>query len=209
MGNVFLQFAVMENECQLHLVCVMKNLPKDAKKAARGQPKFCFLSDSAHKLVVFCCFIAAFFADTVKIVHMPMQLEAEIFGHFFLQLFDARIANFDDFAALKAHKMVVMAVWFGDFVAGNAVAKVDLHGHTGIAQQFERAVHSGLADARIALDHMLIKFFKRVVAGQFKKSFGNDAPLGCGIQPLAVHEIQKIRQAGVIFLRCHSMPTPG
>ena len=50
---------------------------------------------------------------------------------------------------------------------------------------------------------MLIKFFKRVVPGQFKKSLGNDAPLGCGVQPFAVHKIQKFRQAGVILLRCH------
>ena len=122
---------------------------------------------------------------------------------------DARIADFNDLAAIKAHKVVVVAVWLGDFVAGDAVAKVDFHGHTGIAQQFERAVHRGLPNARIALDHMLIKFFKRVVAGQIKKCFGNYAPLGRGIQPFAVHEIQKIRQAGVILLCCHSMPTPG
>ena len=177
------------------------------KKAAVGQP--IFGSMDMLVLVVLRSLGPAFFADAVKVVYMPTQFKAVIFGHFFLQFFNARIADFYDLAAIKAYQMVVMAVWLGDFVAGDAVAKMDFHGQTGIAQQFERAVHCGLADTRIALDHMLVKFFKRVVAGQFKKSFGNDAPLGCGIQSLAVHEIQKIRQAGVILLRCHSMPTPG
>ena len=113
--------------------------------------------------------VAAFLADAVQVVHMPAQFEAVFFGHFTLQFFDAGVADFDNFAAVKAHKMVVVAVGLGNFVAGDAVAEVNFHGQTGIAQQLERAVHRCLPDARIAFDHMLIKFFKRVVSGQFKK----------------------------------------
>ena len=159
-------------------------------------------------LVVLGGFVAAILADAVEVMDMPTQFEAVFFGHFTLEFFNARIAYFHNLAAVKADKVVVMAVRLGDFVAGDAVAEVDFHGKARIAKQLERTVYGCLTDAGIALDHVLIKFFKRVVPGQFKKSLGYDTALGCGVQAFAAHEIQKFRKTGIILLRCHIYAHP-
>ena len=139
---------------------------------------------------------------------MTAQLEAVFFSHFALEFFNARIADLHNFAAVKADKVIVMAVRLGNFVAGDAVAEVDFHGKARIAKQLERTVYGGLADAGIAFDYVLIKFFKRVVPGQFKKSLGYDAALGCGVQAFAAHEIQKFRKTGIVLLCCHIYAHP-
>ena len=159
-------------------------------------------------LVVLGGFVAAILADAVEVMHMTAQFEAVFFGHFALEFFNARIADFHNLAAVKADKVVVMAVRLGDFVAGDAVAEVDFHGQASIAKQLERAVHGGLTDTGIALDDVLIKFFKRVVPRQFKKGLGYDAALGCGVQAFAAHEIQKFRKTGIVLLRCHIYAHP-
>ncbi len=139
---------------------------------------------------------------------MPTQLETILLCHFALELFDAWIADFYDFAAVKADKVIVVAIRLGDFVARNAVAEVDFHGKASIAEQLECTVYRGLTDAGITRDHMLVKFFKRVVAWQFKECLGYDASLRCGVQAFTAHEVQKIRQADVLLLCCHISAHP-
>lgn len=180
---------------------------RNKKRAAQGQPEI-MAQAQAVGLVVLGGLVSAILADAVKVMHMAAQLEAVFFGHFALEFFNAWIADFYDLAAVKADKVVMVTVRLGDLIAGDAIAEMDFHGKARIAQQFERAIHGGLADAGIALDYVLIKFFKRVVAGQFKKSLGYDAPLGCGVQAFTAHEIQKFRQTGVILLCCHISAHP-
>ena len=101
---------------------------------------------------------------------MPQQQETVLLGQLLLQLFDAGIVDLHDLAAGLADDMVVMTVGSGHFVAGDAVAEVDLCRHTGITQEFERPVDGGLADARIQFLDMLIELLQRVVAGELKKA---------------------------------------
>lgn len=99
----------------------------------------------------------------------------------------------------------VVAVGPGHFIAGDAVAEMDFRGQPGVAEQLERTVDRGLSDARIAPQNILIELFQRMVAGEFKKRFGNDASLGCGVQPLAAHEVQEVRQGRVVLFG-HNQP---
>ena len=125
---------------------------------------------------------------------MPQQQEAVLLGQLLLQLFDAGIVDLHDLAAGLADDMVVMTVGSGHFVAGDAVAEVDLCRHTGITQEFERPVDGGLADARVQFLDMLIELLQRVVAGELKKGIGDDPPLGRGVQAFAAHELQESQQ---------------
>ena len=159
-------------------------------------------------LVVLGGLVAAILADAVKVMHMAAQLEAVFFGHFALEFFNAWIADFYDLAAVKADKVVMVTVRLGDLIAGDAIAEMDFHGKARIAKQLERAVHGGLADAGIALDYVLIKFFKRVVAGQFKKASAMMRRWDVVFRPL---RLMKSRNSGKPALFCCVviyLPTP-
>ena len=101
---------------------------------------------------------------------MPQEHEAVLLGQLLLQLLDTGIVDLDDLAAGLADDVVVVTVGSGHFVAGDAVTEVDLRGHAGIAQELERPVDGGLADARVQLLDMLIELLQRVVAGELKKA---------------------------------------
>lgn len=101
-----------------------------------------------------------------------------------------------------------MAVRLGNFVAGDAVAEVNFHGKASIAKQLERTVYGGLADAGIALDHVLIKFFKRVVPGQFKKSLGYDRRWDVVFRPLRFMKSRNSERPALFCCVVIYMPTP-
>lgn len=82
---------------------------------------------------------------------MAAQFEAVFFGQFALQFFDAGIADFHNLTAAEADQVVVVAVGPGHFIAGDAVAEVDLHSQARVAEQLERTVNRSLPDAGIAL----------------------------------------------------------
>ena len=125
---------------------------------------------------------------------MPQQQETVFLGQFLLQFFDAGIVDLDNLAAGLADDMVVVTVRSGHFVAGDAVTEVDLCRHAGITQKLERPVDGCLTDARVQLLDVLIELLQRVVAGELKKSIGDDPPLGRGVQAFAAHELQKCQQ---------------
>jgi len=149
--------------------------------------------------------LAADIANAIQIMQMTAQHKTVLFADLPLQGFNPLVIDFYDFPTGQADDMVMVAVWPGYLIPGNAIFEMDLCGKTSITQQLERTVHRGLPDTRIQLEHMLVELFQRMVAGQFKKSLGNNLALGRGIKPVATHEGQKVTEC-LAALLVHNQP---
>lgn len=123
--------------------------------------------------------------------------------YFLLQIFYARIADFNYLAAIEANHMIMVAVWRSHLIARDIVAELDFIGKASLTEQFKGAVNSGLTNARIPHPHMFVKLLKRMMPGQIKKLFRYNLALHSCVQLSAVHEGDKIVEP-VIFLVCHS-----
>lgn len=174
-----------ENECQFILVRRTSPTPTPERQKNRGSP-----SGLAFRRLP----VAAGAAVAVQVVQMAGQAETVGFGELPLKLFDARIADFHDGPAAQAHEMVVVAVRPGHLIAGDIVAELDLRGQARVAQELERAIDRGLADARIQLQNVLVELLQRMMARKLEERLGDDAALRCGVQPPAAHKIEKRAQ---------------
>lgn len=128
---------------------------------------------------------------------MAQQGEALAFGQFFLDFFDAVVAEFHRLAALLADEVIMVSVGPGGLVTGHAVAEMQLAGQPGLAEQLEGPVHGSLAYGRIPAEDLLIDFLQGMVPGEVEKNLRDGLALRGHVQSPRGHEAQK-SVAGVV-----------
>jgi len=68
-------------------------------------------------------------------------------------------------------------------VAGHAVVECDLAGETALGQQFQRTVHRGEANPRVAVLNQVVQVFGREVVVSFKEGSQDRVALLGMLQP--------------------------
>jgi len=94
--------------------------------------------------------------------------------------------EFDRTAAIRTHHVVMAAAVVLMLVTRNPVVKRDLAGQAAFREQFERAVHGGIADAGVLLLDQPMEFIGREVIASFEKGAQNRVALGRLLQAHAL-----------------------
>ena len=105
---------------------------------------------------------------------------AEVRGDLVLQALDLVVFELEDQAALHADQVIV--VFSDDLVARLAVAELALDGDAAVHEQLERAVHGGVADARVALADLREELVDRDVLARAQEQLDDRLALGGDVE---------------------------
>jgi hypothetical protein len=116
---------------------------------------------------------------------MTLHLKTVFSCNVLLERFYSLILEFDDRAAFRADKVIVVAVRGLILVPGKPVFESSFIGQTRIGQQFQGAVYGGITYARVVFFHPKVQFFRAQVLSCIDKDLQNMVTLGRGPEPLA------------------------
>jgi len=125
-----------------------------------------------------------FTALPIQFQAMTENFKMMIFGNLLLQLFDARIFEFDNRAAPNADQMIVVRFAVCGFVTGLAITEMPRLGNTGVGEKAEGSINSGITDGGVLFPKPQIKLLGGQVGGAAQKLIQNDLPLSGRFQPL-------------------------
>jgi len=94
-------------------------------------------------------------APTVELMDMAREYKALSFREGLLETLDFIVLKFDDETALGADQVVVVFVFVGDFVAGDAISEPAFVGESSLCHQLQSAVDSRIPHAWLFFAHEL------------------------------------------------------
>ena len=142
---------------------------------------------------------AAVFADTVDLEGVAGGEVVVFAADFLLQLADLLGEKFDRTAAFGADHVVMAAAVVLVLVAGDAVVEGDFAGQAALRQQFERAIHGGVADAGIFFLHQAVEF----VGGKMVAGFEEGTEDGIALRSLLQADALKVAVKDFLGLAHH------
>lgn len=121
---------------------------------------------------------------------------------FLLRCLQPGIGNLDEASAIRADKVVMMAVTKQVLVTGGTVFELEFAAKPGVAEQLEGAVHRGGTDPRRALSDGLAEFFRSEMPVYAKERLQDGFPLAAAPEP-----VRRDKPAEhTLFLRyCHAL----
>ncbi len=94
---------------------------------------------------------------------MSLNAEPVLTGNFILELFDAWIFEFYNFAAFEADQVIMVFIVICRLVTGLTVSEMPLLGDATLGKQLESTVNGCVADARILPAQPQVELFGRKV----------------------------------------------
>ena len=119
----------------------------------------------------------AFPADTEQVEFVRGDLETVFLRDFLLKFFNQRVVKFDDFAALGADHVVMMAVHVLVLVTFLSVAKVQFCRQPALGEKGEGAINGRKSYPGLVCCYQVIEFFGTDVLFTFQKNIQNRPPL--------------------------------
>ena len=120
-------------------------------------------------------FCAAIGAVSIQLVPVAKHAKVVPLGDFFLGLLDHLAFEFDDLAAFRTNKMIVVGVL--DFVPHHAILELMTLREAGLHQEFHGSIHGGVANGRKTLVYRLKDFLAGGVALGGEKRLQNRVSL--------------------------------
>lgn len=119
------------------------------------------------------------------------HLETVPGGHSVLDCFQFSREELDDPATLRTDHVVVVLVFVIVFVVGDAIAKANFAREPCFRQELQRAIDSGLSDARVFLPDQAVKVFAGKVFFRAQKHIEDEFPLRRALQSLLLDMFEK------------------
>lgn len=88
-------------------------------------------------------------AAAVQLESMSFDGKTVLPGDFILQLFDARVFEFDNLPAVDADQVIMMLIQITGLITCLAITEMTLLGDTAFSKQFQGSVNGGIPDPGI------------------------------------------------------------
>ena len=123
-------------------------------------------------------------ADTDDSQQVLSDLKPVLRGHRVLYRFELRGVKLNDLATLRTDHVIVMLMFVIVFVVRASVTEADFACESGVSQDFQGAIDSGLTDGRIFFLHQLVEIFIREMVFSAEKNVENQLALRRAFQSL-------------------------
>ncbi len=123
-------------------------------------------------------------AEAINLQPVTLHLKPVFSSDIPLQFFDALILEFNDCAASRANKMIMMAVGCFVFITGETVLEPALFSHSRLCKEFQRPVYGGEADPGMGPFDQDIEFLCTDVSSRANECFQYLIALAGGFEPL-------------------------
>jgi hypothetical protein len=123
---------------------------------------------------------------------MSFNGETVLPGNLNLQLFNARVFEFDDFPAGDTDQVVMMLIQVTGFVTGLSVTEIPLFGYAAFGKQLQGTVNSGITDSRVLFANPQVKLLGREMRTGTQEILENDFPLPGRLQALFEQELSEL-----------------
>jgi len=141
-------------------------------------PQFFEMSDWARGVVLF----AAVFADSINLKSVASGEVAIFAAYFLLEAAHILGKEFNRTPTVGADHVVMAATIVLVLVAGNPVVEGDFTRQAAFGQQFQCAIHRGVADAGIFFLHQAMQFVGGEMVAGFEERMQDDVALRCLLQ---------------------------